>query len=496
MGRSLHSLILEMTGKIQLIFIGALLFLVVLSASENSKDDSLTEEGGKARLTRAAKSDSGRKKSQIKKKSKKGKKGKKSKMAKRKKQKKNKSNKKNNQKSQPKQDIPESCLKESVDGLYKGYYKKASNFERQLARINIGLQILSRKPTKTGVFNQSAEDIASIASSCPTPEERFEAELLAAKLRACHQEITDSCQTPEVNRNQIDMCTPIVEGFQNETIVCKDLYGDDACNCWQKPDFKTLYDGLSGCNIKDSETNVTVRLRECKSAFSDCRKAQREAFSLYAQCNPERLVGSTPKTPKVNQTLGFIPRWGPFFQIKLEALIETYDYRDEFGEYLWGQIVRFQALNGTGLGGAAGGGDCCDVGSRIPIIQVTRKPNGVDRLQVTSAIFNNYSVENDFYGNSVFNFTGVDAPDVGKYFNITITQLPPLIQSPDLSLPWEFTVTIEQEGKQTQVQSAPNYDPIVFEDVTVWSIDDIPVADQDQPYVPINGSIKNLCIWK
>ena len=114
----------------------------------------------------------------------------------------------------------------------------------------------------------------------------------------------------------------------------------------------------------------------------------------------------------------------------MEVLIETYDYRDDDGDFIWGQIVRFQALNGTGLEGAAGEGDCCDVGSWIPIIQVTRKPDGVDRLQVTSAIFNNYSVENDFYGNSVFNFTGVDAPDVGKYFNITITQLPPLIQSP------------------------------------------------------------------
>ena len=279
-----------MTGKIQLIFIGALLFLVVLSASENSKDDSLTEGGVKARLTRAAKSDSGRKKSQIKKKSKKvnkkSKKGKKSKMAKRKKQKKNKSNKKNNQKSQPKQDIPEICLKDSVDGLYKGYYKKASNFDRQLKRIETGVSIIAKKLEKAGDFNQSADAIASIASSCPTLEERIEALFLAADLDACYQNITDSCQPPQVNQTRIEECKPIVEGFQNETIVCKDLYGDDACNCWQKPDFKTLYDGLSGCNIKDSETNVTVRLRECKSAFSDCRKAQREAFSLYAQCNP------------------------------------------------------------------------------------------------------------------------------------------------------------------------------------------------------------------
>ena len=156
--------------NIQLIFIGALLFLVVLSASENSKDDSLTEEGVKARLTRAAKSDSGRKKLQIKKKSKKvskkSKKGKKSKMAKRKKQKKNKSNKKNNQKSQPKQDIPDFCLKDSVDGLYKGFFKKASNFDRQLKRIETGVPIIAKKLQKAGDFNQSAMAIANIASSC------------------------------------------------------------------------------------------------------------------------------------------------------------------------------------------------------------------------------------------------------------------------------------------------------------------------------------------
>ena len=278
-----------MTGKIQLIFIGALLFLVVLSASENSKDDSLTEEGVKARLTRAAKSDSGRKKSQIKKKSKKvnkkSKKGKKSKMAKRKKQKKNKSNKKNNQKSQPKQDIPEICLKDSVDGLYRGYFKKASNFDRQLKRIETGVPIIAKKLQKAGDFNQSAEAIASIASSCLTFEERIEALSLAAELGACYQNITDSCQPPEVNQTRIEECKPFVEGFQNETEVCKDLYGDDACDCWQGPDFETLYEFLSGCVIKDSEKNVTDRLKECKKAVSDCNKAQREAFSLYAQCN-------------------------------------------------------------------------------------------------------------------------------------------------------------------------------------------------------------------
>ena len=286
-----------MTGKIPLIFLGALLFLVILSASAKSKDEGLTEDGVKARLTRAAKSNSGRKKSQIKKKSKKNskrsKKGKKSKMAKRKKkQRKNKTNKKNNGKSQPKQDIPESCLKESVDGLNKGYLKKASNFDRQLKRIESGIPIIEKKLKKAGDFNQSAEAIGSIASSCLTPEEMLLADALSQELGACYQNITDSCQPPEVNKTQIDECKPIVEGFQSETDVCKGLTGDEACNCWEGDAFQDFYKGLSGCLIKDSEKNVTDRLKECKAAVSSCNKAEREAFSLYAQCNPVTAIPS------------------------------------------------------------------------------------------------------------------------------------------------------------------------------------------------------------
>ena len=44
---------------------------------------------------------------------------------------------------------------------------------------------------------------------------------------------------------------------------------------------------------------------------------------------------------------------------------------------------------------------------------------------MTSAIFNDQILE-DGPGNFVFNFTGAEAPDTDKYFNVTITQLPTL----------------------------------------------------------------------
>ena len=106
----------------------------------------------------------------------------------------------------------------------------------------------------------------------------------------------------------------------------------------------------------------------------------------------------------------------------MEVLIETYDYLDDNFNFINGQIVRFQALNGTGA--AAGGGDCCFVGSRVPSIWA-EKSNGENLLHVTSAISNDLSSDNgNWPGNFVFNFKGEDAPDIDKYFNITITQLP------------------------------------------------------------------------
>ena len=157
---------------------------------------------------------------------------------------------------------------------------------------------------------------------------------------------------------------------------------------------------------------------------------------MYSQFFPfqECLVGSTPITPDAGQKLGFIPRWGPSFKIKLEVLLRTYEYFDNAANQniIWGQIARFQAQNGTGTGSY--GGDCCEVGSRVPSIWAKIYQNGENVLHVTSAIFNDYSVAIGETGNVVFNFTGADAPDVDKYFNITITQLPILPIGPP-SLP-------------------------------------------------------------
>ena len=107
-------------------------------------------------------------------------------------------------------------------------------------------------------------------------------------------------------------------------------------------------------------------------------------------------------------------------------MIDKYEYLDADGNTLWGQIFRFQARNGSYAEGANWAGDCCDVGSRVPAIFVSKMFNGVNRLQVSSAIFNDEKPGpiTGGFGNYIFEFYGSQAPSTGEWATITISQTP------------------------------------------------------------------------
>merc|ERR1712032_502261 len=209
--------------------------------------------------------------------------------------------------------------------------------------------------------------------------------------------------------------------------------------------------------------------------------------SLSTDC----LVGSTPITPSVGKALGSISSWGLTFKIKLEVLLDTYEYSDALGNRIWGQIARFQAKIGTGASGALFGGDCCDDGSRVPAIWVRRFLNGTNNLQVTSDIGWKSGQQGGSNANYKIDFIGNDTPSTGEWFTLTITQT----SMPSLSLPEYaiFNITIEQNGQTISQQNVTSWYPQRFRDVTIWSTDGIPESEQLNRYVPIKGRIKNFC---
>jgi len=207
----------------------------------------------------------------------------------------NKSRKNNSQKSALRQEIPEVpeiCLTEAVKTLYNGLAKKASYFERQVKRIEKRVPIIANKLEKAGDYNQAANNMANIVPSCPN-NLTFTAEFLSFELGLCNTSITENCQPPIYNQTQIDECKPIVTTFMQETEVCynltRDETGTDACECWESEELKKIYDALAGCNIKESNENVTNSFKECKKAVSECNRAETDAFPVYVNCSNNQI---------------------------------------------------------------------------------------------------------------------------------------------------------------------------------------------------------------
>ena len=185
------------------------------------------------------------------------------------------------------QDIPGTCLKDSVLSLYNGL-RMASYFDRQLKRLQTLNQTITNKLKKAGDFKQSSVLIEKFASECPYENDQLAAKILSKKLGSCQSNTTDSCQPPEVNQTKIEECTISNAGFISKIEECLNdtttVEAEKACECWEDDTLTLLFETLKDCKIKDLETYVKERSKECKTAFTDCKKAQTEFLPLYKQC--------------------------------------------------------------------------------------------------------------------------------------------------------------------------------------------------------------------
>ena len=188
-----------MNSKLCLILFGALVALAVLSAAENAEENSLSEEVASSRLARAADADPGKSKKKSKKNKNASKKKNKSKQKNKKKasKKRNKSKRKNNaskmnkkrrnnrkaskknnkkdrksrnnkKNREGKSEVPDKCLTTSVNILYNGLYKKASNFDRQSKRIEARVPVIAKKLEKASEYNATLDDLTALLSILAT----------------------------------------------------------------------------------------------------------------------------------------------------------------------------------------------------------------------------------------------------------------------------------------------------------------------------------------
>ena len=125
--------------------------------------------------------------------------------------------------------------------------------------------------------------------------DQLAAKILSKKLGSCQSNTTDSCQPPEVNQTKIEECTISNAGFISKIEECLNdtttVEAEKACECWESDSLTLLFETLKDCKIKDLETYVKERSKECKTAFTDCKKAQTEFLPLYKQCTTCPMVG-------------------------------------------------------------------------------------------------------------------------------------------------------------------------------------------------------------
>merc|ERR1719350_2755661 len=174
-------------------------------------------------------------------------------------------------------DVPDTCLTTSVNILYNGLSKKASNFDRQEARVETRVPVIAKKLEKASEYNATLDYLKALNSSnYPSGD----ATLLTALIATLGE------------------CKPIVAGFQAEVEKCFKLNSNPtaACDCWESDSMAELEKGLKGCVIKESEQNVTDTFKECKKAVSTCNKDRVLAIPLLVNCS------KTEAEPKAEAT--------------------------------------------------------------------------------------------------------------------------------------------------------------------------------------------------
>merc|ERR1712061_951843 len=262
MGRSIRrSPSLKMNSKICLILFGLLVALAVLSAAENSEENSLSEEVASARLTREAeagkrkrnnkakrskKNKKNKKKGKKAKKAKKGRKNKKGKNRKNRKGKKNKKNKKGKRKGRKNnrgkkrnnknrgnrkngnrksaRTVNGKCLETMATGMSR-WRLVVANFNKQKTRIAKQAEIAGKKGGKKSVFAPIALKLVDLgggnksALSCSgstTSSGAKQLTNLTNTLFACEVAVNKSCSTnfPNPNSTFIAACTKEISLFE------------------------------------------------------------------------------------------------------------------------------------------------------------------------------------------------------------------------------------------------------------------------------------------
>ena len=194
------------------------------------------------------------------------------------------------------------CL-ESAMTVLKRWRQEVTNFLKQKARIEKQTSIATKKSDKSGIFAPIAGKLVDVGGgnkaelSCAGFLDSSGAKQLAnltETLNGCEVSINTACSTenfPKANQTMIDACSVTVDNFIAEAEKCLEISdadtADDACNCWTGDEMTKLSGEVKNCKIA-AVGDISKGLKECKSAFSQCRKSEDEGVSVSNLCSQDQ----------------------------------------------------------------------------------------------------------------------------------------------------------------------------------------------------------------
>merc|ERR1712076_103999 len=198
--------------------------------------------------------------------------------------------------------LTDACFEQAMHYM-KVWKDIVGNFEKQRKRMIKQNKTGGNKSGKKGLFAPIAHRLVDIGGGNKTNMScggqygnsgAAQLQNLTKTLFDCEITVNASCNPaniPQPNMTFINRCKELVDNFTAEATTCYDkTYGgkktnsSDACYCWTHNKLNGTIDELKTCKANKESAAITAALKNCTSAFGQCRKYEDAASTALSTC--------------------------------------------------------------------------------------------------------------------------------------------------------------------------------------------------------------------
>merc|ERR1712106_85677 len=192
--------------------------------------------------------------------------------------------------------VNDTCLDTSM-AMLKIAKDKVTNFLNQYKRMASFNKTAGKKKGKKGLFAPIANRLIDVgggnASEVACGGDTKGAGAIAvntilATLKACEESVSAACDPANYphpsNTTKLDSCYATMTNFKKSTTACLKKSGQEACECFESTEMKTMADEIKTCDVSTENKAVTAAHRFCTGNFSTCKSTEDSAGSYLYSC--------------------------------------------------------------------------------------------------------------------------------------------------------------------------------------------------------------------